>query len=73
MASREEAVETLAGAIEMLLQKHQRMQLAALVLGATDAQSLDHTIRQGAYRHARTELTAAVYQLANTLIEKEEG
>lgn len=68
MASKEERVETLAGAIEMLLQKHQRMQLAAVVLGATDSQSLDHPLREGDYRHARTMLTAAVYQFANTIV-----
>lgn len=68
MQTREESVETLAGAIEMLLQKHQRLQLATIVLGATDAQSLDYPLREGDHRHARTMLTAAVYQLANTIV-----
>lgn len=66
--SREESVEALAGAIETLLQKHQRLQLAAFILGATHAQSLDHSHREGDYRHARTMLTAAVYQLADTIV-----
>lgn len=70
-ASREERVEALSGAIEMLLQKHQGMQLATLILGTTDSQSLDHPLREGDRRHARTMLTAAVYGLANTIIEEE--
>lgn len=69
MSSREECVEALAGSIETLLQKHQRMQLASLVLGTTDAQSLDHPLREGDYRHARTMLSAAVYELAATIVD----
>jgi hypothetical protein len=66
--SPEERIEALAGAIEMLLQKHQRMQLAAVVLGATDSKSLDHPLREGDYRHARTMLTAGVFELATTIV-----
>lgn len=72
MPNREERIEALAGAIETLLQKHQRMQLASLILGATDPQSLDHPLREGDYRHARTMLTAAVFQIADTIVKGEE-
>lgn len=48
-------------------------QLAALVLGATDPQSLDHPLREGDYRHARTMLTAAVFALAATIVGEEES
>lgn len=70
-ATREERFEAVSSAIEMLLQKHARLQLAALILGATDSQSLDRAIREGAHRHARTELTAAVYGLAATIVNGE--
>ena len=65
---REERVESLAGAIENLLQKHKGVQLATLVLGATDPQSLDHSLREGDYRHARTLLSAAVYELSDLIV-----
>jgi hypothetical protein len=66
--SREDRVEALSIALETLMQKHQRMQLASLVLGATDQKSLDHPLRAGDYRHARTMLTAAVFTLADTIV-----
>jgi hypothetical protein len=70
--NRAQKVAQLAGAIENLLQKHQRVQHAALLLGSTDTQSLDHSLHQGRYRHARTELTAAVWEFADTIIEEDE-
>lgn len=70
---RAQAVALLAEAIETLLQKHQRVQLAAFVLGATDTQSLDHPLLKGRYRHARTELTAAVWELADTIVDGEKA
>jgi hypothetical protein len=69
--TREERVEALAGSIETLLQKYKGMQLAQIVLGATDPQSLDHPLREGDYRFARTMLTAAVFQAADAIIGEE--
>jgi hypothetical protein len=65
---REDRVESVAGEIEMLLQKWEKKQLAQIILGATDPQSLDHPIREGEYRHHRTMLTSAVYKLADTIV-----
>lgn len=72
MDDREDRVEAVAGEIETLLQKYTRLQLAQIILGATDAQSLDHPLREGDYKHARTMLTAAVYKLANTIANRSE-
>jgi hypothetical protein len=69
---RAQQVAHVAKQIENLLQKHQRVQLAAFLLGSTDTQSLDHPILKGRHRHARTELTAAVWEFADTLVEQDE-
>lgn len=61
-------MEDVAGEIETLLQKWEKKQLAQIILGATDPQSLDRTLRQGDYNHHRTMLTAAVYKLADTIV-----
>lgn len=68
MPDRSDRVEEVAGEIEMLLQKWERKQLAALVLRSTDASSLDFPAADGAYRAKRTDLTAAIYQLADTIV-----
>jgi hypothetical protein len=68
VAEREDRVADVAGEIEMLLQKWERKQLAELVLRSTHAQSLDHPIADAAYRAKRTDLTAAIYQLADTIV-----
>lgn len=68
MQSREDEVEIVAAQIETLLQKWERKQLASFLLGATDAQSLDHPILAGRYRLSRTLLSAGVYELAHTLV-----
>jgi hypothetical protein len=69
--ARAQKVASLAKQIENLLQKHQGVQLAAFVLGATDTQSLDHSLRKGDHRHARMLLTAAVWEVADTLVDGE--
>lgn len=69
MPEREDRVADVAGEIEMLLQKWERKQLAEIVLRSTDAQSLDHPAADRAYRAKRTDLTAAVYKLADTIVD----
>ena len=68
MADREDRVADVASEIEMLLQKWERKQLAALVRRSTDPQSLDYPDADRAYRAKRTELTAAIYKLADSIV-----
>lgn len=68
MPEREDRVADVAGEIEMLLQKWERKQLAEIVLRSTDPQSLDYPVADLAYRAKRTDLTAAVYKLADTIV-----
>ncbi|MDP9202343.1 MAG: hypothetical protein M3P26_10500 [Gemmatimonadota bacterium] len=68
MPEREDELADVAAQIEMLLQKWERKQSAALFLWASDPQSLDREIRDSLYRNARTLLTAAIYELADTIV-----
>jgi hypothetical protein len=65
---REDRVADVAGQIETLLQKWERKEFARYVLRHIDPQSLDHPPADTAYRRQRTELTAAVYQPADTIV-----
>ena len=69
MPERTDRVTDVAGQIEMLLQKWERKQSAARIRRETDAQSLDFPAVDRAYRHARTLLTAAVFQLSEAIVD----
>jgi hypothetical protein len=68
VADREDRVTDVAGEIETMLQKWESKQFAQIILRATDPQSLDHPLREGQYKHSRRLLTAAVFKLADTIV-----